>query len=634
MSKRTDSYNYNYNLDNDTLISMMNQLHKINMDNIDPEFSLDIPCPHIVVIGDQGLGKSTTLNRLLGAEILPMRQSTHESSICTLFPTIYHTVFDNEIEDCIIEMWYKKNNEEEQLLDTINIPFDLIKVTVKNKFNKFYNENEKDNNIETLRVIVRGAKLSNKYVIDLPGIRNDKSEQSDKIKNQIIKYLDNNHGALLLFFLPSSGPERTSAWSIINKYLNTSHTIIPILIKPDELGTNDSTIIKILIGKTDIKFPSENIFVIKNPNTLNNETFDIKKAGLDELNWFENHPIYSKYINEVPLNKKLDKKFGFDKLINKIIQILNAKYHAIIPKITEVAENKMHSYMQQKKLLKEKLVIQDSNKLLIYKRYVDEFLKKIRDIINGEITNDELSGSIIKLKIKEFYNTANSITYIGNFKMKEINTIILQCGGSRDLYTKFREEVLINMLFRDEKSPAKQLEILMIKYIEAIVKLFKDIIFKVNFPNNQLDQQFWINLKDKLISNIDKNYVINGLNMLSVAQESYFEFEDNKEKDNYKESEKLSEVNMDNVLNTKRIWEKYLFIIKLQFGKYIQKHFIEYNLSEERMDNLYYSQDNIDFLIKFLKEPDDMGKRREQLDKNIEKLRILLEIIGKINNKI
>lgn len=614
-----------YTLDNDSLILMMDQLHKINMD---PEFSLEIPCPHIAVIGDQGLGKSTTLNRLLGAEILPMRQSTHESSICTLFPTIYHTVFDSECKDYTIEIFRKSQGLDEQLYDTVSCStFDEIKTAVKSKFSDFYIKNSKSK-IETVRVVVKGAKLTNKYVVDLPGIRNDKTEQATKIIDQIIKYLDSNPGAILLFFLPSSGPERSSAWSIINKYINTN-IIIPVLIRPDELGINDRSVMNILVGKTDIKLPNENVFVVKNPNTLNNEIFDITKADADEISWFKKHPIYGKYA----LESTYSKKFGFIELANKIIHVLTSKYTVIIPKISEIAETKLNNYKIQRNQLRSKLIINESNKLLVYKSYIDEFLKKIRGVINGEICS-KLSGSNIKSKIKGFYDTANTVNYLGKFNTKEIEAMVAQCGGSRDLYTKFSEEILINVLFKDEKSPAKQLDILMRQSIETIVKLFKDIIMDIDFSNSQLDQQFWFNMKERFISNIDKKYVYDGLNMLCVAQETYFEFEDEKKNDSLFLTTNAKSSNDENlgtryVVNImQQIWAKYLFTVKLQFGKYIQKHFVEYNLSESKMDSIYYNQVNIDQLTKFLKEPDDIEKRREQLDKNIDKLKTLLALLS------
>lgn len=620
-----------YTLDNDILISMMDQLHKINMDS---QFSLEIPCPHIVVVGDQGLGKSTTLDRLLGAEILPMRQSTHESSICTLFPTIYHTLFTNENKDYIIELWYKKEGFDEQLYNTTNvINFEEIKNIVKTKYAEFYVKN-KDNKIERVKVIVKGAKLTNKYVVDLPGIRNDKSEQSAIISRQIINYLDNNPGAIILFFLLASGPERTSAWSIINKYIDT-HIIIPVLIRPDELGMNDKSIINILTGKTDIKLPNENVYVIKNPNTLNNEIFDVTRADIDEMLWFKKHPIYGHITDS-----SICKKFGFVELANKIIHILNSKYCEIVPKIIETAEYKLHNYKQQRNQLGNKLVINESNKLFVYKSYIDEFLKKIRGIMNGEITA-KISGLNIKSKIKDFCNEANNINYIGKFDLNEINLIMSQCGGSRDLYTRFSEEILINMIFKDDKSSGKQLELLIKQYIECIVKLFREIILEMDFSNTQLDQEFWNNLKEKLINNIDKKYLIDGFNMLCTAQEVYFGFESlNMNTDNRKVNESLifttSDKNNDNT-STKyvltlmeEIWNKYVSIVKLQFGKYIQKHLIEYNLSDVKIDNIFYNQINMEQIIKFLKEPDGIEKRREELDKNIERLETLLNIINKI----
>jgi GTPase Era involved in 16S rRNA processing len=602
-------------LDNDTLISIMDQLHKVNME---PEFSLEIPCPHIAVVGDQGLGKSTTLNRLLGSEILPMRQATHENGICTLFPTIYHTVFDGECKDYVIELWCKKIGMDEVLSDTVRTAiFEDIKGLVKAKFAECYAKNE---NIETVRVVVKGAKLTSKYVVDLPGIRNDRSEQATKIRDHIVRYLDTNIGAIILFFLPSSGPERSSAWSIVNKYMDT-HTVIPVLIRPDELGEKDRSVINILGGKTDIKFPNENIFVIKNPNTMNKEVFDITKTDIDEATWFRKHPIYGKYI----LEEGYSKKFGFTELINKIIQVLNARYCAIMPKILDNAETKLQFYKNERAQLKSKLVINESNKLLIYKSYVDEFLNKIRGVVDGEITS-KLSGSKIKMKIKEFCETVSKIKYTGEFKADEIESMVKQCGGTRDLYTKFSEEILINVLFKDDKSPAKQLELLMRQYIEFIARLFKDIINDVDFSNNQLDPLFWANLKEKLIIDIDKKYVHDGLHMLCSAQESYFDFEDeyyNFPKTETKESKYIFTV-------MEQIWKKYLFIVRVQFGKYIQKHFVEHNLSEGKMDGIFYRPDNIEFLTKFLKEPDETEKRRVLLDRNIDKLKTLIESINKI----
>lgn len=633
------------NLDNNTLISMMDQLHRINMD---PEFSLTIPCPHIAVIGDQGLGKSTTLNRLLGAEILPMRQSTHENSICTIFPTVYHTIYSDD-QVYTIQLWSKYRADDEYLYGTTSVyTCEEIKNTVKMIFAEFYTKNSRDYKIERVRVVVKGPGLANRYVVDLPGIRNDKSEQSMRISSQILNYLDENLGAILLFFLPSSGPERTSAWSIIHKYSSTN-MVIAVLIRPDELGKNDKSVMNILIGKTDIKLPNENVFVIKNPNTMNNEIFDIKKADIDEMSWFKTHPIYG--YNVDPL---ISKKFGFVELANKIIHILTIKYCSIIPKIMELVSARLHTYKLQRNQLRNQLVVDESNKLLIYKSLIDEFLKKIRGINNGEIIC-KVSGLNIKSKIKEFCDVAKTINYTGKYTSNEINTIISQCGGTRDLYTKFSESVLINVIFTDDKSPAKYIDLLIQQYIETIAKIFKEIIFDIDFSNSYLDQQFWNILKEKFVENIDKKNVIDGLSMLCTAQESYFDFEPlcvyiedyvNVEKGDEIYSPKDTNANNSNANpldtnninnNTKhvlaimeQIWAKYSFTIRSQFGKYIQKHFVEYNLREDKMDHIFYNKNNIEYISQFMKESEGIEKRREELDKNIEKLEKLLDTIDKM----
>ena len=622
------------NLDNDKLISIMDQLHKVNMDS---DTSLEIPCPHIAVIGDQGVGKSTTLNRLLGAEILPMRQSTQqETSICTLYPTIYNTMYDNEQKEYSIEVWIKKRNENEKIYDTsIVLAHEEIKNTVKSKFAEIYSKKNLD--IETMRILVKGPKLTNKYVVDLPGIRNDKSEQAISIQNHIIKYLDNNKGAIILFFLLASGPERTSAWNIINKYA-TSNPIIPILIKPDELGLKDRSVINILTGKTDVKFPNDNIFVIKNPNTLNGDLFDLNKIDSDEITWFKKHTIYEKYICDVDFENKM----GFQKLIKKIVNMLNSQYSDILPKIIESAERKLNMYKMQQNTLKNKLAINGSNQLLLYKSNVDEFIKKIRDTLNGNISSNKILGSDIKLKIKEFYDTACNIRSTGKYTFNEINALISQSGGTRDLYTKFSEEILIYIIFKDEqKSPAKNLESLIQNYIDNIAKMFRDAVHDLEFPDSQIDMIFWNHIKEKFICNIDKKYMIDGFRMLCDAQESYYDFdcrfskmEKMEKNDKSEKIDKNNNMNLSNITNIlqliDQVWQKYNEMIRTQFGKYIQKHFIEYNTSDAKMDSIFYNQQSIDQLVKYIKEPDDIEKRREQLDKNIAKITLLLETVNKI----
>ena len=207
--------------------------------------------------------------------------------------------------------------------------------------------------------------------------------------------------------------------------------------------------------------------------------------------------------------------------------------------------------------------------------------------------------------------------------------MIKRCGGSRDLYTRISEEILINILFKDDKSPAKRLEFLMKQYIEHIVKLFRDIINEIDFSNTQLDPAFWTNLKDKLIQDIDKKYVIDGLQMLCSAQESYFDFEDDSITglvgDEVKETKETKGRYVLHIMA--QIWKKYMFVMRLQFGKYIQKHLIEYNLSDSKMDAIFYKPEHIEALTRFLKEPDETERRRIQLDKNIEKLKALIEVI-------
>ncbi|AYV82925.1 MAG: dynamin-related protein 1A [Hyperionvirus sp.] len=274
----------------------------------------------LTTVGDQNSGKTTVMNRLIGPALLPMRNPKTSRPAMTICPTIINTrKSDDVITVSVTASEYKNKGlygNPKEARDGVQIMIE----DCQNKMGLIITE-------KTITVDAIGPAFNNMHFIDLPGIINDDGPLSLNIKSLARKYISHSKNTIVLFVMRAQDPQVASAWEIIRDI--PKDNIILVITRPDGLDSKDKTIAEVITGERKLRIPQENIYIVKNPDTIAGKIL-CDKADAQELEYFENHDLYKDLLN----NDKYRDQFGITNLRKKIVQIKgNIKFPIAVNKI-------------------------------------------------------------------------------------------------------------------------------------------------------------------------------------------------------------------------------------------------------------------------------------------------------------
>lgn len=399
---------------------------------------------NLTVLGEFNRGKSTFVNSLIGANILPSGLTPTTSSINILK---YST-------NSYLKAFYKNKSEKEFLLE-------------KNTFDSLDYEN-----INYLEIGSNSDFLKNIIIVDTPGV-NDINEQKLEVT---YNYIPNSDA--VIFLLDAEQILSKSEFNFlqskiltadIDKIIFVINKIDNLELTPDSLNNPIEEVIEYTKNKLSNYFSNPIIIPYSAKNPLK-YIVDNNKAALEKTNY----PNLLKAIEENILEKK--EAILIDRTTNNIINLIKKNINdleldkSLFIKNIDELENNLNYIKNSKNDLEKKV-----------EKLINSFEKDIKDIKETEKNNlREFSLELIKNIRKDF----SEISY------QDIKTYLHSF-----IQDKFKEQIEIQEI----EIKSSILKIYQ-KYMENLGKLFEDLKkelnLKVSFDN--------INLKGlNKTSNID-----------------------------------------------------------------------------------------------------------------------------------
>lgn len=229
--------------------------------------TMQVNTPAVIIFGDQGPGKTTVVNRLLGVDVSPARKSGDAdlNVAKTTRPLVYKMV--------------QSDKSTIQFGTAAAVP---LEGAIGSRIADHVAELSKTNGYVT--VTISGPKFSHMNIIDMPGLHQPGSEFCNNVKSAIVAAHALYPNATWVFVSSAGTPPSTS---LASEYLARidPEKLVWVITKPDLIDRNDPTLVK-YFDAPPMKMLAKNICIVKSPSAWDKEV-------LDEAGWFSAHPMYS-----------------------------------------------------------------------------------------------------------------------------------------------------------------------------------------------------------------------------------------------------------------------------------------------------------------------------------------------------
>eukprot|EP00756_Hemistasia_phaeocysticola_P039426 Hpha_TRINITY_DN16813_c0_g2::TRINITY_DN16813_c0_g2_i1::g.152053::m.152053 len=223
-----------------------------------PEFRM----PAMIVLGNESVGKSTLLERLVGFPILP-----RDRDVCTRMPVRVTLRRCREAQSAEVSVWRRvgKGELEQETKPPWYVALDRASAVVRDLMDEAVRSCGKEYETEKeLRVTVLGPKCPNVTILDLPGVIATPSGR-DLTEALAERYIKEERGFAMFLLVHSAiatGRDCLAA-SLIERYglekdtLGVFTKLDQILPEEDDI-TNGSVVTKLLTGgdKSGVKLPA------------------------------------------------------------------------------------------------------------------------------------------------------------------------------------------------------------------------------------------------------------------------------------------------------------------------------------------------------------------------------------------
>ena len=588
-----------------------------------------VDIPKLVVVGSQSSGKSSILNSILGMDILPTG-----SNMSTRGP-LQLELIQSPVE--VKAVFGKYDESRWTMIQEIEItypnPTTEQKNSIESVIKKLTNEYAGIGmNITDIPIHLRiySPNIPNLSLVDLPGLTmvacTDKGQPKDikdKIKKLIGSYISNNQTIIMAVMPARSDIEADIALDLIKEYDPNGDRTIGILTKIDLMNVgNDIT--KLLENKVSVDLQlGYGYFAVKNRNNKESETISVQDGIKSEINFFNNHPIYS--------HAKYKEKIGILSVSKKLGSILVNKLKKCFPSILE----KLTSELHENKFKLEKLGTAIPEDKDLQSAFIHKTIAKLnRSFISiladrGKNIN---SGRNIKSHFIDFRKKVSQLDPFNNenFNAEYIKNAISNCEGNHMSFPSPPIEVL-EQLFKDPvKRPIFQIENPAKKCIK---KVFNELIDLINvlikkygidrFPEFQ-KSIISTCLNNVFLPNMHKTY--NEIDNELLSQENYIWTENI----NFIEALNNSKSNGPSVIRNlaNNYYKSVIYIIQDIIPKKIM--FFMVNKSQKCLSSELYNTIKTKNTSQLLKEVNDIHHRRLTLKNNIKELVLAKDLIETI----
>ena len=294
------------------------------------ETGVKIPC--ICSVGCQSAGKSSVLESITGIQ-LPRGEGT-----VTRCPIMIQLRKANRVESARI----KYETDEIEAWKDIKIE-DISKQISKYQELLLEKEGNPVLSETAIQLEVKKLNVSDLTLYDLPGITHIDEETFEKIKNIIIKFLENKETIALFVHASTSDFDSNECLSLIRKISKNGQNdifqrTIPIFSKPDDaLKTNPGTLVNNLKLAKQLEFEFDPILVLNRNQEQIKNNVDIEKIRKLEDQMLKN-PLIKDYCST---------GHGINALVELLVKIQREKLLQSVPEIKQTVKEKLKEYSNE-----------------------------------------------------------------------------------------------------------------------------------------------------------------------------------------------------------------------------------------------------------------------------------------------
>lgn len=579
------------------LAHLMSTLNKTSR-----EANVPVEPIQLVVVGDQNVGKSLVLNRLIGHNVLPVRTNDQQLGAKTFCPTVYHTQDDADIRGAV-QIWRGGKQEDKRTRSCEEKDVDKL---IEGLHSFVDTGRQSQPAIQWVDIHFMAPNTKEIHFVDLPGIRHDDAQFSTQVKGMIRQNVGRKK-TILVFVMRCGDPHTSSVWEEIRNH--PPENVIVILTRPDSLNDKDLSQIKILEGESNLRIPKENIFLVRNMDTSDGKTkFDVKTASHYEEEWFRGHPLYSQYIDR----EGYSSQFGIDNVWRRINVKLRQKLSEQMPSLMATYVKTLDERKFQLRRLGPRVVIEEKSRVSMYYKYVTEFKGLLKATLEGKGQVD--SVQLIKKMLERFQVECSKIRYNQGVGEKGLNDRLSRSGGAGYKLFGHGEEV-IDVLFKGPRSPFASLLTLIDKFIDETFEHFQRAVADLQ-PEDSLDPKFWDEVKKLIRSTFSKDEVKKMMDYFCRPLPHNFTDYEGK--------------NLSTVQILSEHWESILREVQAHFPKCVLHYMIEGNLN--KLDELF--QRNATVLAKQMREEPSREAERQTLEEQISGLETTLEVLDGVGSQL
>ncbi len=522
-------------LQNRKLIDMANKLSSLYSNK-------SIKIPQLVVVGTQSAGKSSVLNAITQMDILPTGKNMVTRTPIKL-ELNYSTNNGINIQfGYYTDGIFKKQNEF-NLIEMSRVEETRIRENIE-EFTKQYAGSEKGISFKEIVIKITSQDVPNLTLIDLPGLVmvacTDQGQPED-IKTQIkdlIKYYIIQENTIIMGVLPARCDiEVDSALELIKQYDQKGERTIGIMTKIDLMNENTdiSNYLKNDISN-DLKL-HYGYFAVKNKNKME---LTYKESNIEECEYFNNHPIYS----------KLDKsKMGITNLSIYLSNILLNEIKKLIPNIRGQLVEKLMNVNKELDSLGTHINIDENNKNFILNLYISNFVQTYRESLEN-FSNSLNYGRQIKDIFIEYRNLLKTTDPLKNITQNKLGEIIKDSEGNHMYFQTSTIQILEKCLIDNQIKSIHTLKnpsYICVEHIyNLLIQILNDILNIDNFSKYPKLKILVLQKCTELI-NINKDVVKNKIEELIYTEESYIWTESDLFKSQFEEIGTIEKCSVENV---------------------------------------------------------------------------------------
>lgn len=369
------------------LITVIDELRDIGLQKY-------INLPRICVVGTQSSGKSSVLESIVGLDFLPRGEG-----VVTRRPIEFRLIHIND-DNTEVKHWAVFENDKHKKYTDFS--------DVRNRINELTDEMAGRNKgiiDEPIVLNIYSTSCPDLSLIDLPGITRvplKNSDQTDDIerltREMAFRYVKDPR-TIILAVLPANADMSTSdALQIARKVDPKGLRTIGVITKIDLMDRGVDASKMLLNDEINLRLGYTGV--------INRSTEDIKKGKSiadslkDELEFFQNHPVYKK------LNPNL---YGTSSLTDKLTKVLLRHIKNFLPDIKREINEKMRLINDKLCELGNNVPLDTTQKTQLLWSMISDFCEIFKNTLKGKYdkrlqvfieNNDIISG----LKVRSIFN--------------------------------------------------------------------------------------------------------------------------------------------------------------------------------------------------------------------------------------